>query len=112
MANPPNRLSQATPLPSPAASHGRARWVTFAKWAGILTLVYLFGPIIFIAPSTQLEASERPWHAEERWSRSFGSAILSLLCYIPVLVFSRALAGFCASSFGGLASLLLPPVIR
>ncbi len=112
MANPPNRLSQATPLPSPAASHGRARWVTFAKWAGILTLVYLFGPIIFIARGTQLEAGERPWHAEERWSRVFGSAILSLFCYIPVLVFASALAGFWASVFGGFADWLHLPFIR
>jgi len=112
MADPPNRLSQATPLPSPTSSHGRARWITFAKWAGILTLFYLLGPVIFIARGTQLEAGGRAWHAEERWSRIFGSAVLSLLCYIPLLVFSSALAGFWASVFGGLALFLHLPFIR
>lgn len=111
MADPPNHLSKPTPLPSPASSHGRTRWVTFAKWAGILTLFYLLGPVIFTARDTQLEAGGRAWHAKERWSRVFGSAVLSLLCYIPVLVFASPLAGFWISIFGGLASFLHLPFV-
>lgn len=112
MVDPPNHPSQATPLPSPTSSHRRARWITFAKWAGILTSFYLLGPVIFIARETQLEAGGRVWHAEERWSRIFGSAVLSLLCYIPILVFASPLAGFWASIFGGLADWLHLPFIR
>jgi hypothetical protein len=112
MADPPNRLSQQQPLlPSPASSQGRAWRITFAKWAGILTFFYLLGPVIFIARSTQLEAGERAWRAEERWSRIYGSALLSLLCYLPVLVFASPLAGFWASIFGGLAGWLHLPFI-
>ncbi len=111
MADPPNRLSQQPLSPSPASSNRRARWVTFAKWAGILALFYLLGPVIFIARDTQLEAGGRAWHAEERWSRIFGTAVLSLLCYIPVLVFASPLAGFWTSIFGGLALFLHLPFI-
>ncbi len=113
MTDPPNRLSQQTLLPSPASSNRRASWwVTLAKWAGILTLFYLLGPVIFLARDTQLEAGGRAWHAEERWARVFGSAVLSLLLYVPVLMFHSALAGFWTSIFGGLALFLHLPFIR
>lgn len=113
MADPPNRLSQQQPLlSSPTSSQGRARWIAFAKRAGILTLFYLLGPVIFIGRLTQLEAGGRAWQADERWSRVFGSALLSLLCYLPLLVFASPLAGFWASIFGGLADWLHLPFIR
>jgi hypothetical protein len=112
MAGPPNGLPpQQQPL-SPTSPQERARWVTFATWGGILLLVYLLGPVIFIARRTQVEAGARAWHAEERWSRVRGSALLSLLCYLPVLVFAPALAGFWTSLFGGLANWSRLPFIR
>jgi hypothetical protein len=107
MADPPNHLSQQPLMPSPASSNPRrARWVTFAKWAGILALFYLLGPMIFLGRDTQREAGGRVWQAGERWAHVSGSAILSLLWYVPVLVFHSALAGFWVSIFGDLASWL------
>ena len=112
MADPPNRLSQATPSPSNASSNRRARWVTFARRAGILALFYLLGPMIFLGRDTQREAGGRVWQAEERWAHVSGSAILSLFWYVPVLVFHTALAGFWISLFGGLSAWLHLPFIR
>jgi len=112
MADPPNRLTQQTLLPSPASSNRRARWIALAKWTGILALFYLLGPVIFLGRDTQREAGGRVWQAEERWAHVSGSAILSLLWYVPVLVFHTALAGFWVSIFGGLALFLHLPFIR
>ncbi len=113
MAVPPNHLSKPPLLPSPASSNRRAKWwVSLAKWTGILALFYLLGPVIFLGRDTQLEAGGRVWQAEERWAHVSGSAILSLLLYVPVLVFHTALAGFWASIFGGLALFLHLPFIR
>lgn len=112
MVDPPNHPSQATPLSSPTSSHRRARWITFAKWAGILALFYLLGPVIFLGRSTQLEAGGRVWQAEERWAHISGSTIFSLIWYVPILIFHSALAGFWISLFAGLALLLHLPFIR
>lgn len=111
MADPPNHLSQQSLAPSPASSNRRAKWVTFARRAGILALFYLLGPVIFFGRETQREAGGRVWHADARWSRVFGSALLSLLCYLPVFVFASSLAGFWTSVFGGLAAFLHLPFI-
>jgi hypothetical protein len=113
MADPPNRLTQQPLMPSPASSnHWRARWITLATWTGILALFYLLGPVIFLGRDTQRETGGRVWHAEERWAHVSGSAILSLLWYVPVLVFHTALAGFWIALFGGLAAFLHLPFLR
>ena len=111
MADPPNHLSQQPPALSPASSNRRARWVTFAKRAGFLLLFYLLGPVILLGPDTQRKAGGRVWQAGERWGHVSCSAYLSLLWYVPVLVFHSALAGFWVSIFGGLAALLHLPFL-
>ena len=104
MADPPNRLSQ--PSPAPASSNRRARWVTFARRTGILVLFYLLGPVVFLGRDTQRKAGGRVWQAGERWVHVSCSAYLSLLWYVPVVVFHSALAGFWIAIFEGLAALL------
>jgi hypothetical protein len=110
MADSLNRLSQQSP--APASSNRRARWVTFARWTGILALFYLLGPVVFLGRDTQRQAGGRVWQAGERWAHVSCSAYLALLWYVPVVVFHSALAGFWVSIFGGLAALLHLPHLR
>ncbi len=106
MADPPNHLSQQSLAPSPTSSNRRAKWVTFARWTGILALFYLLGPVVFFGRDTQQKAGGRVWQAGERWGHVSCSAYLSLLWYVPVVVFHSALAGFWLAIFEGLAALL------
>lgn len=114
MADPPNHLTQQPLLPSPASSNPQRgkRWITLATWTGILALFYLLGPVVFLGRGTQRGAGGRVWQAGERWAHVSCSAYLSLLWYVPVVVFHSALAGFWVSIFGDLAAWLHLPFLR
>jgi len=114
MADPPNFLPQQPLLTSSASSTPQRgkRWITLASWTGLLALFYLLGPVVFLGRDAQRQAGGRVWQAGERWAHVSCSAYLSLLWYVPVVVFHSALAGFWVSIFGDLAMLLHFPLLR
>ncbi len=99
-ANAPNPLQQPTLPTEPEPSQ---RWyqpiIPSAKWASILFLFYLIGPVIVYAKGTQAYAAGPMWEAEKRWARINGSAFLSLLWYVPLAIFHTPLASFWSSTF-------------
>lgn len=114
MTTPPTDMPpQQAQAPTPAVAHPRRAVIgrTIARGIGMLVLLYLGGPMFWLARGIQEEASAQVWQAERRWARVHGSAFLSLLWYAPLFLFHTPLAAFWATIFGFLARLLHVPFI-
>jgi hypothetical protein len=66
-------------------------------------LIYLLGPVVFIARRRWHRAAGPLWQAKERWERINSSALHSLFWYVPVLFFHTPLAVFWSTIFVTLA---------
>jgi hypothetical protein len=101
-------------LPVTPASIGQSStmWLsTLAKWVSLISSLYLIGPVTFVVRSIQLEASAQVWQADKRWANTVGSALLSLLWYVPVFVFHTALARLWTYLFATSAEFLRLPFV-
>ncbi len=110
MTGTPNRLQQFAGL-TISIGQLQMRWVALAKWTGIMALLYLIGPVIFIAASIQQKASAQIWQAEIHWQSVRKSAFPSLFWYIPLFLFHSSLAELWARLYSTLATLLHLPFI-
>jgi hypothetical protein len=98
--------------PSPTSSEPWYRPLfPYAKWAGLLLLFYLIGPVILYAKNTQKYAAGPSWQAEKRWAKVNGSTFLSLLWYIPIILFHAPLASFWTTLFITFAQWLHLPLL-
>ena len=104
-------LLPQTETPAVARSRRAVIGRLIARWIETLLLLYLGGPVVWLARSLQEEASAQVWQAERRWGRVHGSAFLSLLWYAPLLLFHAPLAAFWAAIFACVAHLLHLPFI-
>jgi len=113
MTTPPTDLPQQAPVQTPAVARSRHVVIgcRIVRWMGTLLLLYLGGPVFWLARGIQEEASAQVWQAERRWTHVHGSAFLSLLWYAPLLLFHALLAAFWASIFAFLARLLHVPFL-
>jgi hypothetical protein len=73
------------------------------KRIGFVLLFYLFGPMILRVRHIWRKATGPSWHAEIRWERTLGSALLSLLWYVPIVLLASPLGSFWVSIFVTLA---------
>jgi hypothetical protein len=74
-----------------------------------LSLFYLFGPMPARACVLRDKAAGSTWQARQRWQRLSGSALLSLVWYLPVMVFAGPLATLWTSIFSAVANALHLP---
>jgi hypothetical protein len=66
-------------------------WSTIALGLPWFLLLWLVGPVIFPSLLIRKWAASSIWDAKERWTSVKGSAFLSLLCYLPTIVFHQQL---------------------
>jgi hypothetical protein len=94
-------------------SLSQASWLQHphVKRTGFVLLFYLFGPMIVHARHIWRQAAGPKWRAKNRWKHIFGSALLSLLWYVPVVVLHAPLFSFWASIFEITARFLHVPII-
>lgn len=113
MTTPPTDVPPQAQAHPPAATRSSRvlNGHRIVRWLEILALLYLLGPVMFLARSMQNEASAQVWQAERRWARVHGAAFLSLLWYAPLLLFHAPLTSFWTSSFASLAHLLHLPFL-
>jgi hypothetical protein len=71
--------------------HFQVKWFKFAQWIGMFMLLYLFGPVIFFARALQREASAQIWQSSYRWAIVRRTSFLSLLWYIPLIMYHAPL---------------------
>lgn len=105
----PSNLLPAPNMPPVAPDLWQRQGRTIIKWMGLLFLFYLLGPVILLATDTREDAARQAWQAQERWAHVAGSALLALLCYVPIVLFSGPLATLWTTSFVTLASWLHLP---
>jgi hypothetical protein len=111
-ANAPNPMPQPMQAPSPTSPEPWYRPLSpYAKWGSLLLLFYLIGPVILYAKGTQKYAAGPSWQAEKRWAKVNGSTFLSLLWYVPIILFHAPLASFWTTLFITFAQWLHLPLL-
>ena len=79
------------PLPADRDRRSTLNWRTIARGLAWCLLFWLFGPVIVRALLKRRWAAVPIWDAKERWTSVKGSAFLSLLCYLPAILFHQQL---------------------
>lgn len=101
---------QTTPLDSSQKSHQRL--LSCAKWAGLLALLYLIGPFTLLyAVGIHTSITGSAWQVAKRWARMNGVALLSLLWYLPIIVFHASLGSLWTSLFTIIAGSAHLPIL-
>ncbi len=77
----------------------------------MLLLTYLIGPVTFITRKIRRDAADHMLHAGKRWSTVWGSALVSLLWYVPVVYLHAPLAEFWSFLFATYAHWLHLPIL-
>jgi hypothetical protein len=83
---------QQQPLAEERAYYSSMFWSTVALGLPWFLLLWLVGPVIFPCLLIRKWAASPIWDAKERWTSVKGSAFLSLLCYLPAILFHQQLA--------------------
>ena len=112
-SNSPGSMAQQTlPINPPPPQAWYIQLLPYLKWVGILLLCYLIGPpVMMYALAMQEHAAGPSWQAEKRWAKVNGSAVLSLLWYVPIAFFHAPLASFWSSIFVFFANILHMPFL-
>ena len=101
---------QIVPLDSSQQSHQRL--LSCAKWAGLLALLYLIGPFTLLyAVGIHMYVTDSAWQVAKRWARMNGVALLSLLWYLPIIVFHASLGSLWTSLFTAIARWVHLPIL-
>jgi len=102
--------TQTTPLDSSQQSHQRL--LSCAKWAGILVLLYLIGPFTLLyTVGIHMYVTGSAWQVAKRWARMNGVALLSLLWYLPIIVFHASLGSLWTSLFTAIVRWIHLPIL-
>ena len=111
--NAPNQVPdqmQATLLDSSQPRYQRL--FSSVKWAAILILLYLIGPFTLLyAMGTHMYVTGSPWQVAKRWTRMNGVALLSLLWYLPIIVFHASLGSLWTFLFTTIARWTHLPIL-
>jgi hypothetical protein len=93
MSVPSEKHDQNRQQPLPVVRDHRITmsWRTVAQGLASFLLFWLIGPVIFLALLIQRWAAAPIWDARERWTSVKGSALLSLLWYLPAILLSKEL---------------------
>jgi hypothetical protein len=86
-----NDRNQPPPLTEDREYHSTMIWSTIALGLPWFLLLWLVGPVIFPCLLIRKWAASSIWDAKERWTSVKGSAFLSLLCYLPAILFHQQL---------------------
>ncbi len=79
------------PLAEEREYHSTMNWSTVAPGLAWVLLFWLIGPVLFPTLLIRKWAAAPIWDAKERWASVKGSAFLSLLCYLPAILFHQQL---------------------
>lgn len=79
------------PLAEEREYHSAMNWSTVAPGLAWVLLFWLIGPVLFPTLLIRKWAAAPIWDAKERWASVKGSAFLSLLCYLPAILFHQQL---------------------
>jgi hypothetical protein len=91
--------------------HFHLKWFKIAQWIGMFMLLYLFGPVIFFARALQREASAQIWQASYRWAIVRRTSFLSLLWYIPLIMYHAPLTALWSALFMAVSHVLHFPAL-
>jgi hypothetical protein len=89
----PDKLGQMHQRPQPEArtSHGVIQGSAVTLYFAWALLIWLVGPVFFPALLIRRWAASPVWDAHERWIYVKDAAFLSLLCYLPGILFRHQL---------------------
>jgi hypothetical protein len=104
---PPTKAAKPTVNHPQFPVHG----IKIAQWIGMFTLLYLFGPVIFFARALQREASAQIWQSSYRWAIVRRTSFLSLLWYIPLIMYHALLTELRSALFMALSHVLHFPAL-
>jgi hypothetical protein len=102
-----------TKAAKPAVNHPLfpVHGIKIAQWIGMFMLLYLFGPVIYFARALQREASAQLWQASYRCAIVRRTSFLSLLWYIPLIMYHAPLTALWSALFMALTDILHFPTL-